>query len=114
MKPKALLVRIKIMTRRFVSVGNDFIRLRCQQHFNVQLPELADYQQEGRDLAAYPEVLTTLTRLWPGEQAQAFMDRCIFRKAAPQTQAAFDLAACRDLLTLHALAEELALPMTAP
>jgi hypothetical protein len=42
------------------------------------------------------------------------MDRCIFRKAAPQTQAAFDLAACRDLLTLHALAEELALPMTAP
>lgn len=96
-------------------LSTEFNQLRevSQQHFNVQLPELADYQQEGRDLATYPEVLTTLTRLWPGEQAQAFMDRCIFRKAAPQTQAAFDLAACRDLLTLHALAEELALPMTA-
>jgi hypothetical protein len=57
-------------------------------------------------------VLVALTRLWPGEQALVFMDRCIFLKAAPQGQARFDLAAFRDLLSLRALAEALALPAT--
>ncbi|MDP1528148.1 FimV family protein [Rhodoferax sp.] len=90
----------------------EFNQLReiCEQHFNVRLPDLTDDLQDGQDLASYPDVLATLTRLWPGEQAQLFMDRCIFRKAA--TQALFDLAAFRDLLSLHALAEELALPVT--
>lgn len=92
----------------------DQLRNVSHQHLNVRLPELTAYQQEGRSLTAYPEVLTTLTRLWPGEQAQAYMDTCIFRKAATQSQAPFDLAAFRDLLTLHALAEELALPVTPP
>ena len=92
----------------------EFNRLRevCLQHFNVQLPDLADYQREGQDLVAYPQVLVALTRLWPGEQALVFMDRCIFLKAAPQGQARFDLAAFRDLLSLRALAEALALPAT--
>lgn len=91
----------------------EFNRLRevCLQHFNVQLPDLADYQREGQDLVAYPQVLVALTRLWPGEQALVFMDRCIFLKAAPQGQARFDLAAFRDLLSLRALAEALALPV---
>lgn len=89
----------------------DQLRNVCRQHFNVQVPDLANFAQEGRGLEAYPEVLATLTRLWPGEQAQVFLDRCIFRNAAPQTQVPFDLAAFRDLLSLHALAEELALPV---
>jgi hypothetical protein len=76
------------------------------------VPDLADFLQEGPGLEAYPEVLATLTRLWPGERAQVFLDRCIFRNAAPQTQAPFDLVAFRDLLSLHALAEELASPVT--
>ncbi|MGB4358918.1 MAG: hypothetical protein WBJ19_00690 [Rhodoferax sp.] len=90
----------------------EFNQLReiCGQHFNVHLPDLTDDLQDGQDLASYPDVLATLTRLWPGKQAQLFMDRCIFRKAA--TQAPFDLAAFRELLSLHALAEELALPVT--
>lgn len=92
----------------------DQLRDVCHQHFNVQLPDLATFQQEGQGLASYPEVQTTLTRLWPGEQAQAFMDTCIFLKAATQLQTRFDLAAFRDLLTLHAVAEELALPIAPP
>jgi len=88
------------------------LRAVCGLHFNVHLPDLTDDRQEGRDLASYPDVLANLTRLWPGEQAQLFMDRCIFRKAATPTQASFDLAAFRELLSLHALAEELALSTT--
>ena len=94
----------------------EFYPLRdvCQQHFNVQLPDLASFQQEGQDLASYPEVLTTLTRLWPGEPVLVFMDNCIFLKAATRPQPPFDLAAFRDLLSLHAVAEELALPDKKP
>lgn len=90
----------------------EFNQLRevCGEHFNVHLPDLTDALQEGRDLASYPDVLATLTRLWPGDQARLFLDRCIFRKTA--TQAPFDLAAFRELLSLHTLAEELALPVT--
>lgn len=90
----------------------EFNQLRdtCHQHFNVQLPDLATFQQEGQDLTSYPDVLATLTRLWPGEHAQAFMDTCIFLHAKPKFQAAFDLAAFRELLTLHAIAEELESP----
>jgi hypothetical protein len=94
----------------------EFYPLRdvCQQHFNVQLPDLASFQQEGQDLASYPEVLTTLTRLWPGEPVLVFLDNCIFLKAATRPQPPFDLAAFRDLLSLHAVAEELALPDKKP
>lgn len=94
----------------------EFNQLRdvCHQHFNVQIPELAAYQREGQDLASYPSLLTPLTRLWPGEQALTFMDSCIFLKTAARPQAPLDLAAFRDLLSLHALAEELALPTTPP
>lgn len=92
----------------------DQLRDVCHQNFNVQLPELAAYQQEGRNLASYPEILSTLTRLWPGEQAQAFMDSCIFARVGTRPQAPFDLAAFRDLLSLHALVDELTLPMTPP
>ena len=94
----------------------EFYPLRdvCQQHFNVQLPDLTSFQQEGQDLASYPEVLTTLTRLWPGEPVLVFMDSCIFLKAATKPHPPFDLAAFRDLLSLHAVAEELALPNKTP
>lgn len=94
----------------------EFKQLRdvCHQHFNVHVPELTTYQQQGRDLASYRDVVTTLTRLWPGEQAQAFMDTCIFIKAATRPQAPFDLAAFRELLTLHALVEALALNPAPP
>lgn len=85
----------------------DQLRDVCQQHFNVKLPAMATFQHEGRDLTLYPDVLTTLTRLWPGEQAQAFMDTCLFVNSGTKAMTAFDLAAFRDLLTLHAVAEEL-------
>lgn len=98
------------------SQAAEFKQLRdvCHQHFNVRLPDLADFENEGLGLASYPDVLTILTRLWPGEKAQAYLDTCIFRKPAIRPQAAFDLAAFRDLLTLHALVEELALPTEPP
>jgi len=90
----------------------DQLRDVCRQHFNVKLPDMAISQNEGLDLTHYPAVVTTLTRLWPGEQAQAYMDTCIFLNTGSKAKTAFDLAAFRDLLTLHAAAEELAASVT--
>ncbi|MDI1243943.1 MAG: hypothetical protein PSV24_00900 [Rhodoferax sp.] len=84
----------------------------CQQHFNVKLTDLVTFQHAGQDLMHYPVVLTKLTRLWPGEQAQAFLDSCIFLTTGSKAKTAFDLAAFRDLLTLHIVAEELAASVT--
>lgn len=94
----------------------DKMRDACQQHFNVHIPDVTTFQQEGRGLEAYPDVLDTLTRLWPGVHALAFMDTCIFLNTKTKFLDTFDLAAFRELLTLHAVAEELALdmPINAP
>ncbi len=91
----------------------EFDRLRdvCQQHFRVQVPDLDTFQHEGKGLVGYPDLLTSLTRLWPREPALVFMDNCIFLKDTAKPQSRLDLAAFRDLLTLHVVAEELALPV---
>jgi hypothetical protein len=94
--------------------ADEFDRLRniCQQHFNVHLPDLATFGNQGRDLASYPQVMTMLTRLWPGGAALSFIDSCISLKVQSKPCPPLDLAAFRDLLTLHAVAEELATPAT--
>ncbi|PKO59355.1 MAG: hypothetical protein CVU24_15465, partial [Betaproteobacteria bacterium HGW-Betaproteobacteria-18] len=114
--PNPLLCLDLLGLYRSAALTTEFDQLRdtCHQHFNVQLPDLATFQQEGQDLTSCPDILVTLTRLWPGEHVQAFMDTCIFLHAKPKFQAAFDLAAFRELLTLHAIAEELQTPGNSP
>ena len=84
--------------------------------FNGKMPDFQDFNQEGKDLQAYPDVISDLTQLWPSAQALVFLDANIFYDPQAQTPPSFDLAAFRDLLMLHALAEEVAvdLPPVAP
>lgn len=88
----------------------DQLREVCHRYFRVQVPDLAKFQDEGRGLDAYPDLLSSLTRLWPGEPALVFMDNCIFVRDTTKQQNRLDLAAFRELLMLHAIAEELAHP----
>ena len=75
--------------------------------FNVVIPDFPVFNLEGRDLEAYTEVMANLVSLWPGMDALAFLSACIFRDAKALHAGTFDLAAFRDLLMLHALAEAL-------
>lgn len=77
------------------------------QLFNGVIPDFPDFNQEGNDLEAYPEVLTALVARWPRIEALAYLSACIFYDANWQARGIFDLAAFRDLLLLHALAEVL-------
>lgn len=78
-----------------------------QQLFNGTIPDFPAFNLEGNGLDAYPEVLDELASLWPRIDALAFLSSCIFHEVGAQPRQIYDLAAFRDLLMLHALAEEL-------
>jgi hypothetical protein len=86
----------------------DFRELRSafNQFFNVVAPDFPAFNLEGRDLLAYTEPLAVLSRFWPNIEAIAFLEACIFHNDAAPMQLSFDLAAFRDLLMLHAVAEK--------
>ena len=86
----------------------DFRELRSafNQFFNVVAPDFPTYNLEGRDLLEYAEPLAVLSRFWPNIEAIAFLEACIFHNDAAPMQLSFDLAAFRDLLMLHAVAEK--------
>lgn len=101
-----------------LGLKTDYLEQRAAlgQLFNVAVPDFSAFTDEGKDLETYPEVLADLTPLWPGARALVFLDACIFFDAKAQVRPMFDLAAFRNLLMLHTLAEELTpgLPSVAP
>lgn len=107
--PNPLLHLDLIALYHALGMKSDFYAQRevFARHFNGTIPEFADFTHESKSLEGYPEVLAELTRLWPNVQAFTYVDACIYRDAQEQGES-FDLAAFRDLLTLHALAEVVA------
>jgi hypothetical protein len=73
--------------------------------FNTEVPLFAAFNTPTQDLEAYPEVLAELTRLWPKLDVLAFLGHCIFLDNKQIHPGRFSLAAFRDLLILHALAD---------
>ncbi len=88
-------------------------RTAFNRRFNSVLPDFPAFTREGMDLLAYPEMLAKLAPVWPSAQALTYLDACIFHDSTVPVSPSFDLAAFRDLLTLHALAEELATDLPA-
>ncbi len=73
--------------------------------FNSRVPEYADFHNEGRSLEEYPHVLAHITALWPTVKAQMVIEASIFRDPLDDKSKPFELAAFRDLLLLHAVAQ---------
>ncbi len=73
--------------------------------FNSRVPDFVAYGQEGRSLEEYPQVLAHITALWPTRKAQMVIEASIFRDTLDESSKPFDLAAFRDLLLLHAIAQ---------
>lgn len=86
----------------------DFDQLRddFSSLFNVRVPEFAGFADEGRPLEDYPGAVDRLIRVWSRPTVLDTLAQMVF--AGPDAQAghdAFDLAAFRDLLLLHAVAQ---------
>ena len=86
----------------FNLVGDGFVEL-----FNAQLPDFAQFDDEGegRLLEDYPGVVDRLTAAWNKPTVLETVEQMLFRKPACDDDSAFDLAAFRDLLMLHAVAQ---------
>lgn len=101
---------------RSLGQKDDFQRLRqdFNRYFKGRVPEFVLFTAEGRDLQAYPELLSRITQLWATPQALALLESCIFKESPDATSQAFDLAAFRDLLLLHTVAPRDALAPPVP
>ena len=75
--------------------------------FNGRIPEFAFFKNEGNALEAYPEVLSHIVGCWPKSQVLELIEACIFRDPWASGSEPFDLAAMRDLLLLHGIAQSL-------
>ena len=82
--------------------------------FNGRIPEFAFFKNEGNALEAYPEVLSAIVGCWPKPQVLEVIEACIFRDPWASGSEPFDLAAMRDLLLLHGMAQSLVVAAIAP
>lgn len=90
-----------------IGLKTDFQQVRAEFNrlFNGRVPEFALFGDEGKPLESYPEVLSRITALWPTPEVLEVIQACIVQDPRHPVSEPFDLAAVRDLLLLHAVAQ---------
>lgn len=71
--------------------------------FNVRVPDFADFALEGRVLEQYPGVMDRVIAAWRKPAVLDTLEQILYRNGPDAER--FDLAAFRDLLLLHAVAQ---------
>ena len=95
-----------------LSLKTDFRQFREDFNllFNGKVPEFASFKDEGKSLEDYPQVLAHITALWNTPKVLMVIEGSIFRDPVDEKSVPFELAAFRDLLLLHAVAQSTADP----
>jgi len=90
-----------------LSLKTEFQQVRADFNllFNGQVPEFVFFKEEGKGLESYPDVLSRITALWATPKVLEVIEACIFHDPREARQSSFDLAAFRDLLLLHGMAQ---------
>ena len=90
-----------------VGLKSDFRQFREDFNllFNSKVPEFAAFSEEGKSLEGYPHVLAHIMALWPTPKVLMVIEASIFRDPWDDKSPPFELAAFRDLLLLHAIAQ---------
>jgi pilus assembly protein FimV len=103
--PLPYLKLLEIYRRRQDREAYERMRKRFNLRFNGVAPLWDADPEHGRDLQAYPEVLSTLQAAWPSPlDAMAELENLLFRKRSGEL---FELPAYRDVLTLYSVARDL-------
>lgn len=84
------------------------LRLGFNSIFAGIVPEFALFKNEGHGLEFYPDELKMITDRWPTTLVLTLMESYILRNPSHPQNRSFELAAFRDLLLLHAIAESVA------
>lgn len=84
------------------------LRDDCNLLFNVKVPEFALFEAPGCDLLDYPKLLGGICAAWRSPDILQVLESLIFRDPWDATKGqTVDLAAFRDLLWLHQVAQTL-------
>ncbi len=84
----------------FLQVRDDFTRI-----FNVQVPDFAVFDEEGRGLEDYPGTVDRLIAVWERPSVLDVIEHLLYRQDGDTAHQPFDLAGFRDLLTLYSVAQ---------
>lgn len=90
-----------------VGLKSDFRQFREDFNllFNGKVPEFGSFGDEGKSLEEYPHVLAHIIALWTTPKVLMVIEASIFRDPWDDKSPPFELAAFRDLLLLHAIAQ---------
>lgn len=89
---------------------DDYERLRVAfaERFNARAPAFEHYGHAEEGLEGHPKTLARLSQLWPDAKVLDLIERLLFSRAGGEGLEVLDLEAYRDLLLLHAIAQDLA------
>ncbi len=77
----------------------------CREKFNrlftARVPEFSAFDEKGKSLESYPEVLEHLSQEWSSDLILEILEGCIFRRPETDLGQPFDVEAFEDLLMLH-------------
>ncbi|NDP40157.1 MAG: hypothetical protein GZ093_15655 [Rhodoferax sp.] len=98
-----------------LSLKSDFQHYREEfgRFFTGRVPEFAVFKNEGRGLDDYPHLLARITELWATPAVLELLESCIVQDSAGGKHESIDLAAFREVLLLHAVAQLINLAPTA-
>ena len=88
-----------------LKVDFQLLRKDFNQLFSGRVPEFALFKNEGHGLEFYSELMSRITALWPMHNVLEVIEACIFQDPWDTKGQPLDLAAFRDLLMLHAIAQ---------
>lgn len=107
--PLAYIELLQLLYRLSRTQMFEQVRIRFQEHFNVNAATFMEFADKGHHLAGgYPTVLSQVEALWNSDQAQTLLRSLIVRSTSAQNQNSegrFDLAAFEELLKLYNVAK---------
>jgi pilus assembly protein FimV len=93
-------------------VDFETLRVEFNSVFRGVVPAFSMFRDEGNGLEFYPEALDRIAELWSTPEGLQLMESFIFQDSRHPQNCSFALAAFRDLLLLHGVAQSLALPQS--
>ncbi len=106
--PQAYLDLLRIYHMTGKNHEYESLRASVVRVFNADVPEFSSYGQETRSLESYEELMASVQAAWGTPQAARMLEELIYRRPGSKWSQAFGLTAYQELLSMHALAKEVA------
>lgn len=94
-------------------VEYEALQTTFHQVFGMDVASFGQYQEEHRELELYPAPVTRIASAWPSERSQEIIEELLFKRPATPGDL-LSLDACRELLWLYSLGQEIVHSARAP